>query len=263
MFKRINYLEISRLLALTVAGNSRASAEEVKGLTNDEIENEQVILKEIEQMDKMKKQAESKLKAENLRIEKQIEASKVSRDRLEELRKAGKPIQLPKEDSPSDIGTLAYSHSISWSNWSYGDIILGNGPSSGSSSTVPYGYYRHGATYDSYYGNFISAAPSNGVRRESKNFWSTNYKSVAGYWVPSSSSSQRFNVVSYLRQQMGEPYQWNSSKTNYAEWYCTKLPYVAYKGNAAIDIDGDGGYWVFPDDIANDDQTRLFMSSSS
>ncbi|MGG3835358.1 hypothetical protein ABEV40_18120, partial [Geobacillus thermocatenulatus] len=97
--------------------------------------------------------------------------------------------------------------------------------------------------------------------RESKRFWETNYKEVVGYWVPDASSDQREKVVSYLRQQMGEPYDWSSSKTNYDEWYCTKLPYVGYKVKASIDIDSNGGYWVTPDNIADDEQTHLFMRS--
>jgi len=59
---------------------------------------------------------------------------------------------------------------------------------------------------------------------------------------------------------MGELYLWYTSKTDYSKWYCTKLPYVAFRGNAGIDIDADGGYWVFPDDIVSDSQTYLFMS---
>lgn len=111
--------------------------------------------------------------------------------------------------------------------------------------------------------DFISAMPDEGVYRETQNFWETEYREVAGFFASSANTTERVVAVQYLRDQIGEPYLWDSSKTAYSKWYCSKLPYVAYEKKADLNIDTDGGYWVFPDDIAEDNDMDLFMSSEN
>lgn len=261
MLKKAKFLSLGFLLAF--ATSAYASSGSISGSLPDEMNNKAAVEKEMSIKDQLKRQAEKQPKSEELKISNRIKLHSTEEMNAETLKKEGKVLSSPNEmpSIQASVTTASYNHNINWNVWGYGDIILGNGPSSGSSSSVPYGYYRHGATYDDYYGNFISAMPNKGVYRESKRFWETNYKEVVGYWVPDASLDQREKVISYLRQQMGEPYDWSSSKTNYDEWYCTKLPYVGYKIKASIDIDSNGGYWVTPDNIADDGQTYLFMRS--
>jgi len=109
------------------------------------------------------------------------------RKKMERDRSEGKTYNLESLNQESSIGVMSYNHDINWASWGYADMIFGGG-TDGSSSSIPTGYYRHAATYDYAYGNFISAMPNKGVRRESKDFWETRYREVVGYWVPSASS---------------------------------------------------------------------------
>lgn len=129
-----------------------------------------------------------------------------------------------------------------------GDLALGASPYGGSSSSVPYGYFRHSGMYVNAAGQFISAMPNVGVEYESVYWWETSYGDVSLNWVPSSTSSQRYNVVTNATYHLGEPYYWTSSKTDTTSWYCSKLSWFEYNKWANIDIDNDGGYWVTPDD---------------
>lgn len=62
-------------------------------------------------------------------------------------------------------------------------------------------------------------------------------------------SAQRTKIVTYLNNQVGEPYSF-SLKTNETSWYCSKLVWRAYK-EIGVDIDYDGGAEVTPTDILN------------
>lgn len=193
-----------------------------------------------------------------------LEKSKKERENAEKDRANGKSTKIEASSlGTQDFSTASYDHSIDWSDWDYADVIVGNGPSSGSSNSVPYGYYRHAATYDGRSEDFINAMPDEGVYRETQNFWETEYREVAGFFASSANTTERVVAVQYLRDQIGEPYLWDSSKTTYSKWYCSKLPYVAYEKKADLNIDTDGGYWVFPDDIAEDNDMDLFMSSEN
>ncbi|GIM44687.1 hypothetical protein DNHGIG_02360 [Collibacillus ludicampi] len=138
-----------------------------------------------------------------------------------------------------------------------GDIILGASPTNGSKSSVPYGYFRHAAMYDSGNGNFISAMPGIGVYRETTSFWSNGYNVVRNMYVTNASYTQRQSVVQNAAAHIGEPYNFGSSKTDISSWYCSKLPWFEYNKWASIDIDANGGYWVTPDDIYNDSDVTL------
>jgi len=86
------------------------------------------------------------------------------------------------------------------------------------------------------------------------------YDRAYGLWVPSKAASGA-GVVTYCSLQRGEPYNIASSKTDYARWYCSKLPWVGWKLKAGVDLDADGGYWVWPVDLVNDSQTSVFAMS--
>lgn len=138
-----------------------------------------------------------------------------------------------------------------------GDIILGATPIFGKSS-VPYGYFRHGSTYSRFTGGFISAMPEYGVYHESVYFWSTEYGDVSLNWVPNTTWEQRDNLVMDIQMQVGEPYSFTTTKSDLNSWYCTKLPWDGYNYYTGIDIDFDGGYYVFPDDIFQDSDVSQY-----
>lgn len=85
------------------------------------------------------------------------------------------------------------------------------------------------------------------------NYW--NHSSVysrVGLWYPYMTNSQRNQIVQYMKSQLGENYSF-SSKSNTSSWYCSKLQWRAYKQVLNIDIDYDGGSYVFPEDILYSD----------
>ena len=86
-----------------------------------------------------------------------------------------------------------------------------------------------------------------------------NHSSVynrCAMWYPNMTNSQRNAIITYMRNQIGKPYQ-ISSKTNTSKWYCSKLVWRAYKEALNIDIDSDGGTYVFPDDILESPLTNV------
>jgi len=158
------------------------------------------------------------------------------------------------KDHPDDIlgqsnVNITATKAIPWDKFGDADMVLGANAVDSSKATFSYGYFRHAATYDSKNRNLISAMPDIGVYRETKTFWETSYGDVSATWVQRATFTQKSNIISYLSAQIGETYNIASSKTNYDEWYCSKLPYVGYKLKASLDIDNDGGIWVTPDDI--------------
>ncbi len=171
--KKAKFLSLGFLLAFTTS--AYASSDSISRSLPDEMNNKAAVEKEMSIKDQLKRQAETQLKSEELKISNRIKLHSTEEMNAERLKKEGKVLSSPNEmpSIQASVATASYNHNINWNVWGYGDIILGNGPSSGSSSSVPYGYYRHGATYDDYYGNFISAMPNKGVYRESKRFWET------------------------------------------------------------------------------------------
>lgn len=72
----------------------------------------------------------------------------------------------------------------------------------------------------------------------------------AALWYSSMTSTNRSNIVTYMKSQIGESYNLSSSKTNSTQWYCSKLQWKAYNYELSIDVDKNGGYTVYPKDIA-------------
>ncbi|MDI6605386.1 MAG: hypothetical protein QME35_09665 [Thermoanaerobacteraceae bacterium] len=148
------------------------------------------------------------------------------------------------------------TNNISFDNFDTGDIILVH------DGFCPYGYYRHAGIFDSsrYRGLdsrcFISTEWTPGVVLETPKLY-RNYDEAVGLWIPLVSYTKKINIISYLSQQLGKPYNILSSKSNRNEWYCSKLPWAGYY-DKGLDIDGDGGYWVKPVDIYNSNKTSPF-----
>ncbi len=88
------------------------------------------------------------------------------------------------------------------------------------------------------------------------------YEWAAGLWVPGALASQRTSARRFCSSQTGERYNIASSKSDYTQWYCSKLPWAGYTDRAAKDLDANGGYWVTPADLYNDNDTRVFAYSN-
>ncbi len=68
-------------------------------------------------------------------------------------------------------------------------------------------------------------------------------------------------MMSYLRNQLGEPYM-PTAKSNRDSWYCTKLPWAGCNDYYGVDIDDNGGFMCWPDDIYNSNSVSIFVSAS-
>ncbi len=175
---------------------------------------------------------------------------------------AGKPsdeITITSDGFKDPTGT----NNISFSSFDYGDILLVH------DGWVLWGYYRHAGMWDSdFYSGSIhdtciweaNTTPSSDVHLTTPDKF-RHYDEAVGLWVPSTSSNERYNTTWFAYNQYGESYNALSIKSNYNEWYCSKLVWAAYKEEASIDLDVDGGYSVLPDDIYEDSQAYVFVSA--
>lgn len=62
-------------------------------------------------------------------------------------------------------------------------------------------------------------------------------------------------IASLMGNTVGCPYSLSTSKTSVGYYYCSKIIWQAYYNALGVDLDSDGGYWVFPNDLLND--TRI------
>jgi hypothetical protein len=151
------------------------------------------------------------------------------------------------------------TNSLSVSGLVKGDILLLD-----DGTTHIYGAIMHAGMYDGSSTDMCiySASPNDatpGVGWESVSDWRKNDIAWTVY-VSGTTTTQRKDAWNTVTDQAtwGEPYVWNSSKSNVDEWYCSKIPWYGYKnGSAGIDIDYDGGYWCLPVDIYNDNNTVI------
>lgn len=161
------------------------------------------------------------------------------------------------DEAPSTAGGNGDGrNALSFSAFDNGDMVVALGTATG----------HAGCWADARYTNLDSrciwsanTAPVNGVQLEQPRKYQA-YDFAYGIWVPTK-ASYGTGVVSYAAAQLGEPYNISSSKTDYTQWYCSKLPWVGWKLKTGLDLDADGGYWVWPVDLVNDAQTAVFASS--
>lgn len=167
-----------------------------------------------------------------------------------------KPAVGPHEDcAPLSAGGNGDGrNSISFSEFEDGDIVVVLGTATG-----------HAGEWDDYYHVTDNSAcvwsanttPSNDVLREAPVKYRA-YDEAYGLWVPSVSVTNRVRARNYCRAQKGEVYDIGSAKTNQSRWYCSKLAWASYKYTVNLDLDGDGGYWVWPVDLVTDPSTSVF-----
>lgn len=160
----------------------------------------------------------------------------------------------PKSAGGNGDGT----NTLSFASFETGDMVVVGGTLTGHAGEWDSTYSR-GSIYD----NCIWSAntqPANGVQREAPRKYRA-YDYAYGIWVPTASAAARANARSYCRSQLGEPYDISSAKSDQSRWYCSKLCWSSYRYTAGLDLDGDGGFWVWPIDLVNDAQSSLFASA--
>lgn len=173
-----------------------------------------------------------------------------------------KPPAVPHEDvAPPGAGSLTGdgTNLISFTAFDSGDMIVVLGTTFGHAGCWSDELYSLARGVYSYCVWSANTTPVNGVQLEQPVKY-RSYDRAYGLWVPSKASSGP-GIVTYCALQRGEPYNILSSKTDYGRWYCSKLPWVAWKLKTGVDLDADGGYWVWPVDLINDAQTSLFAMS--
>ena len=171
---------------------------------------------------------------------------------------AGTP--ATRSGQPGTLATGDGKNALSFADFGNGDIVVTGGTATGHAGEWDEGYFS-GSLYDKCVWS-ANTKPVNGVQRETPQKY-RNYDRAWGLWVPKATRTQRTSARSYCRSQSGEPYDIGSSKTNQAKWYCSKLAWASYKYvGAKLDLDGDGGYWVWPIDLVNDSDTSLFASAN-
>lgn len=164
----------------------------------------------------------------------------------------------PDEAPRSAGGNGDGSNTLSFSAFESGDMIVTGGTLTGHAGEWDADYFR-GSLSDSCIWS-ANVTPVNGVQREAPRKYRA-YDYAWALWVPSLSTGKRAAARTYCRAQIGEPYVITSSKNNQSAWYCSKLCWASYRYTAATDLDGDGGAWVWPIDLVNDAQTRVFASA--
>lgn len=87
-----------------------------------------------------------------------------------------------------------------------------------------------------------------------------NYDTAVGLYVNTLEYSFRVSARNYIKNQLGDPYKFTSYKHDTSAWYCSKLPWKAYYEVGNRDLDVDYGSYVYPDDIYEDGDTKIFAS---
>ncbi len=159
----------------------------------------------------------------------------------------------PDAAPPSAGGNGDGRNGITFGAFDSGDIVVVLGTLTGHAGMFDRAYYSSLYSYAVWSAN---TTPVSAVQREQCIKY-RSYDSAYGLWVPSL-ASRGSAVRYYCRAQLGEPYDISSSKADQSRWYCSKLCWAAWRYVAGIDLDGDGGFWVWPVDLINDPATSLF-----
>lgn len=147
------------------------------------------------------------------------------------------------------------SNSVSFGSFRDGDIIVVQDPA---------GLTGHAGLFDSrYYSSAYSYAvwsanvqPVNGVQREQCLKYRANDEAF-GLRV-SGGTYYRSSARNFAARQLGKPYNIVGAKSDLSSFYCSKLAWTSWRYTMGVDLDGDGGYWVWPVDLINSSHTVLF-----
>jgi hypothetical protein len=175
-------------------------------------------------------------------------------DSLASAAKGGTPDTLSSVPASLISGGNAGTNSISFTSLTDGDIVV---------VTDPNYFTGHAGLFDrSHYTSILSYAmlsanvqPYNGVQYEKCAKYRLNDCAYA-LRVPQE-YGHRFAVCSWAARQLGKPYSVLATKTDLSSFYCSKLAWAAYRYVSGVDLDADGGFWVWPIDLVNSRYTAL------
>jgi hypothetical protein len=147
------------------------------------------------------------------------------------------------------------TNQISFAGFRNGDIVV---------VLDPWSLTGHAGLFDGRYYTGIKSyavisanvSPKNGVQREQ----CLKYRASEwawGLWVPSE-ADHATAARDFAYRQMGKPYSITSLKTDLRSFYCSKLVWAAWRYTSGLDLDADGGIWVWPVDLINSPRTRVF-----
>ena len=161
---------------------------------------------------------------------------------------------LPVGSASLISGGNAGTNSISFTSLTDGDIVV---------VTDPNYFTGHAGLFDhSHYSGILSYAmlsanvdPYNGVQYEKCAKYRLNDRAYA-LRVPQE-YGHRIAVRDWASRQLGKPYSVLATKTDLSSFYCSKLVWAAYRYVSGVDLDADGGFWVWPIDLVNSRYTAL------
>lgn len=156
-------------------------------------------------------------------------------------------------------GSGGGTNNISFNEFESGDLIVVLGTTTGHTGEFDLSRYRN--NLDDYCIWSANTTPENGVQLEQPIKY-RNYPEAYGLWVPGVSYTKRIEAKDFCENQKGEPYTVFTSKTSTSSWYCSKLDWASYYHTSGLDLDADGGYWVWPVDLVNDNDTSVFAYSN-
>lgn len=162
------------------------------------------------------------------------------------------------DDAPASAGGDGTGYNrLSFSAFDTGDIVVTQGGATGHAGEFDDARHFSDSSYCVWSAN---VKPVSSVQRETPLKY-RSYDQAFGLWVPCVAQTVRNRALGYCAAQNGEPYSITSSKSDQSKWYCSKLVWASYRFIAGLDLDADGGYWVWPIDLINDSQTSLFAYS--
>jgi hypothetical protein len=152
---------------------------------------------------------------------------------------------------PGATGT----NSVTFGSFKDGDILV---------VLDPAGLTGHAGMFDDrYYDSIYSYAmwsantsPVNGVQREQCVKYRANNEAF-GLRV-SGGTYYRASARNFAARQLGKPYNILGAKTDLSSFYCSKVAWTSWRYTLGVDLDADGGYWVWPVDLINSRYTILF-----
>jgi hypothetical protein len=101
-----------------------------------------------------------------------------------------------------------------------------------------------------------NVTPVKGVQRERCSRYRA-FDRAYGLTVPSQ-YHHHLQARLFAQRQIGKPYVLSPIKADTRSYYCSKLIWCAWKYTAGIDLDADGGLYVWPVDLVNSPLTALF-----
>jgi hypothetical protein len=180
---------------------------------------------------------------------------------LLKISSAGRPVST--DAAPIEAGGIfggisgsgGGSNNISFANFDSGEIVVVLDPTSfaGHAGVFDRRFYSDIRSYAVLSAN---VAPADGVQREQCLKYRT-YDRAWGLWVPSQ-ANHATAARDFAYKQMGKPYSVFAAKTDLRSFYCSKLAWGAWKYTSGLDLDADGGFWVWPVDLLNSRYTSVF-----